>query len=449
MNDNFNLEIKEREDDEDEKEIKDFIKCPICMDIIKSPRMCLTCKKSLCFQCLKTFYNNGGKQCPICKTYYKFDQFIPFANFDCIQKFFIEHEKKKNIKKLISSSIIGSSNLKIKDKDINNLYDNELKSSSNFNLINNDSEICPEHHYKYIFLCLDCKKKLCGLCSSNLNSKKNKNKINVHKEHNVFKIKDIEKYNIQELFQSYKNISNKINLMNEKIQNISQNLNYILPYGDILKNQISLLSEKIKYNTSQLVKKVENIKTNISQKEKDSNEFSIGNNMKDIIRNKDLYGYKKLLDKIKNYSQKIKNKKSYDEENNFERTAKISYVVYKSEKIILYNIYENENETIKIEDNSIFLNNYKIFYIIEKLDINNIRFQVSFAINDKFKKNFIVSIIIKDPKNNKYQNINLFAKNENPDLFLFDAIYSSDKFYNLMNKEGNIEINIILSELKN
>ena len=344
---------------------------------------------------------------------------------------------------------MGSSNLKIKDKEINNLYDNELKSNSNFNLINNDSEICPEHHYKYIFLCLDCKKKLCGLCSSNLNSKKNKNKINSHKEHNVFKIKDIEKYNIQELFQSYKNISNKINLMNEKIQNISQNLNYILPYGDILKNQISLLSEKIKYNTSQLVKEVENIKTNISQKEKDSNEFSIGNNMKDIIRNKDLYGYKKLLDKIKNYSQKIKNKKSYDEEINFERTAKISYVVYKSEKIILYNIYENENETIKIEDNSIFLNNYKIFYIIEKLDINNIRFQVSFAINDKFKKNFIVSIIIKDPKNNKYQNINLFAKNENPDLFLFDAIYSADKFYNLMNKEGNIEINIILSELKN
>ena len=344
---------------------------------------------------------------------------------------------------------MGSSNLKIKDKEINNLYDNELKSSSNFNLINNDSEICPEHHYKYIFYCLDCKKKLCGLCSSNLNSKKNKNKINSHKEHNVFKIKDIEKYNIQELFQSYKNISNKINLMNEKIQNISQNLNYILPYGDILKNQISLLSEKIKYNTSQLVKKVENIKTNISQKEKDSNEFSIGNNMKDIIRNKDLYGYKKLLDKIKNYSQKIKNKKSYDEENNFERTEKISYIVYKSEKIILYKIYENENETIKIEDNSIFLNNYKIFYIIEKLDINNIRFQVSFAINDIFKKNFIVSIIIKDPKNNKYQNINLFAKNENPDLFLFDAIYSSDKFYNLMNKEGNIEINIILSELKN
>ena len=55
MNDNFNLEIKDREDDEDEKKIKDFIKCPMCMDIIKNPRMCLTCKKLLCFQCLKTF----------------------------------------------------------------------------------------------------------------------------------------------------------------------------------------------------------------------------------------------------------------------------------------------------------------------------------------------------------------------------------------------------------
>ena len=88
--------------------------------------------------------------------------------------------------------------------------------------------------------------------------------------------------------------------------------------------------------------------------------------------------------------------------------------------------------------------------MIEKIDVNNIRFQISFEIKNEFtKKNFIVSILIKDPKSKEYQIINLFAKHENTELFLFDAIYSSEKFYNLINKEENIEINIILSELKN
>ena len=42
--DNCDLDIKEKED-EDEMEIKDFLKCPICMESLKNPRMCLTCKK--------------------------------------------------------------------------------------------------------------------------------------------------------------------------------------------------------------------------------------------------------------------------------------------------------------------------------------------------------------------------------------------------------------------
>jgi hypothetical protein len=440
--DNF-LSINEK-DDEDEIEINDFLKCPICMNYINNPRMCLKCKKAMCFQCLKKFYNCGGKQCPLCKTYHKFEDYLPFANLNYIQNFFLKHENEKKIKKSLCSSLVNKSNLKIKDKDINMSYKPEL-SINNFNQIDN-SEICPLHHYKYIYYCFSCEKKLCGICITDSKSK-DKIKYSIHLGHNVFKIKDIEKYNIKELFQSYNKISNKKKLVCENIEKFSQNMNYLIPLGNVLKQQISLLSEKTKFNSCQLIQKIENIKNKILLKENENNNElpNIGNNLKEIIRNKNELEYKELINKINNYKKKIKEQKIDDEEFKIEKPEIISYEVYKSEKIILYKLKENKNTIL--ENNSVNINNHQIFYLIEKYDDNNIRYEIRFEINNVLKKKFLVDILVNLPNHN-YYNISLYNKYEQSELFLFERIFSIDKFYNLINEKGNIEINIILSEFK-
>ena len=85
--------------------------------------------------------------------------------------------------------------------------------------------------------------------------------------------------------------------------------------------------------------------------------------------------------------------------------------------------------------------------MIEKYDDNNIRYEIRFEINNALKKKFLVDILVNLPNHN-YYNISLYNKYEQSELFLFERIFSIDKFYNLINEKGNIEINIILSEFK-
>ena len=85
--------------------------------------------------------------------------------------------------------------------------------------------------------------------------------------------------------------------------------------------------------------------------------------------------------------------------------------------------------------------------MIENIDDNNIRYEIRFEINNVLKKKFLVDILVNLPNHN-YYNISLYNKYEQSELFLFERIFSIDKFYNLINEKGNIEINIILSEFK-
>ena len=207
------------------------------------------------------------------------------------------------------------------------------------------------------------------------------------------------------------------------------------------------MSEKTKFNSCQLIQKIENIKNKILLKENENNNElpNIGNNLKEIIRNKKELEYKELINKINNYKKKIKEQKIDDEEFKIEKPEIISYEVYKSEKIILYKLKENKNTIL--ENNSVNINNHQIFYLIEKYDDNNIRYEIRFEINNVLKKKFLVDILVNLPNHN-YYNISLYNKYEQSELFLFERIFSIDKFYNLINEKGNIEINIILSEFK-
>ena len=70
------------EKNELEEQVNDIIHCFICFLKVYKPYMCPKCHKLCCHNCLIQWYENGGKNCAMCKTSLNIDQFIPVPWMD-------------------------------------------------------------------------------------------------------------------------------------------------------------------------------------------------------------------------------------------------------------------------------------------------------------------------------------------------------------------------------
>ncbi len=452
----FNIDISER-DDEDNKEIKDFLKCPICFENIKNPKMCFRCKKIFCFQCLKHFYETGGHNCPLCKALQSLEEYKMFPKYDEIINYFKEQEREKEREKISSTYQNINQHLLIskekknnlrksynplinKDNNFDNNHNNESEENSyNSNSLNNEN-YCQKHSSEYIFYCIDCNEKLCGYCVRNFE----KNNLNQHLIHNVFKIKDLEQNNFKKIYDEYQQIEIISNIFNKKIKEVEKNISYLKSYKNMLKENLFTLENHLNNNNFELIKETEKLKTQITNKQKgfESEIPQINNTMKSIMRKRELEGYKKVMNILQSYNSNINDINISNDLSKLRICSKkIEYKTFK--EIIKYKNtlnFSNYSKTIikTIEKFYVCIN-----FTIAKNDLNKI--VISFK--DKYNNIFNLKFLLQDPNINKYKIFNLLPKKGESDHNIYSIKFEYDEFVKYENEDGNIVMEIEVSVL--
>ncbi len=452
----FNIDISER-DDEDNKEIKDFLKCPICFENIKNPKMCFRCKKIFCFQCLKHFYETGGHNCPLCKALQSLEEYKMFPKYDEIINYFKEQEREKEREKISSTYQNINQHLLIskekknnlrksynplinKDNNFDNNHNNESEENSyNSNSLNNEN-YCQKHSSEYIFYCIDCSEKLCGYCVRNFE----KNNLNQHLIHNVFKIKDLEQNNFKKIYDEYQQIEIISNIFNKKIKEVEKNISYLKSYKNMLKENLFTLENHLNNNNFELIKETEKLKTQITNKQKgfESEIPQINNTMKSIMRKRELEGYKKVMNILQSYNSNINDINISNDLSKLRICSKkIEYKTFK--EIIKYKNtlnFSNYSKTIikTIEKFYIYIN-----FTIAKNDLNKI--VISFK--DKYNNIFNLKFLLQDPNIIKYKIFNLLPKKGESDHNIYSIKFEYDEFVKYENEDGNIVMEIEVSVL--
>ena len=336
-------------------EISDLIKCYICLDKIKNPKMCKFCHRLACDECIRKWLNEKNT-CGYCRH--------RITRFDFINVPFMS-----NIKILLDYN----KNLEEKKEYLE-------KENDKLNIKINKNR-CNKHNEKILYYCINCSKKLCGKCTA-FNSKESK----MHENHKVFEYSEIEKSKYIDIINLIENSSEKINEIDKNIEkcediekynkNIFNKEKMILDivYKEIEnnyrnKNEIYSKNKKyLKYIQRKIDEKYRYIKNElckIESLEKPNNNFNIEEQKKEFEK------YKTELIKVE---EKI------NEDNNI-------FIELKSFNYLFNKTYESiiKEKSIKITIN----NPIKIEFslkIIEK-DFLEIIFPISLYINDNICKN--------------------------------------------------------------
>ena len=340
------------------------------------------------------------------------------------------------------------------DYDINSKY-NIIEES-----IIKQSKICDKHKTHYIYYCVDCDENLCGLCISPYNYEENVLQ-NPHQNHNVYKIKQLEKKkNLINYISEYQIILKEINKYQKEINSYNEKISYLNSLKKIYGNEFNQIINYSKNNISFLRNKNENVKVTIhSNKMNFQNQIPpINIAIKNIIDRKQKNGYKDLL---KYYSEKFKHLKN----DNFNLSSfngvleqlpsNIKFESVQSEKIILEKIIHKDEDNL-YKDKLILRNGKTIYYNIEKVKPHKIRFDVKirkelthFQILEDIKYNVV--ILLKENNKNEYKCIFLkeYSEKKDPNFYIFYELYSIYSFYISANNNGDIEIKIIISKIKN
>ena len=411
-------------------EQNDLIKCKICNEILQDPRLCYNCRKGFCKICIeKEYKKNQLYICPLCKKKMNLDEYIPFKTCND----FLDYLK--------NAYEFGNAYY----NDIINIIDNQKK------------EECEEHNSEVIFYCSDCDKKLCGLCISPYNYEEEIINSNIHQNHNVYKIKDLKKKNLMDVIEEYQKIIKQLNQYQININSFNKKISYIKHFKKINYNSIKEIEKYSNDNISSIIKKILNTKTSISSSEsKFENQFpSLNISLKNIIDRKQLDGYKDLITTITDKTKKIESDDSVKKFDGIlnEKPEPIFYESIRSSKIILKNIVNKINEEELDNGGLIMSNGIGVKYKIIKVKPQKIRFDVSIKKENDFDKSkYNVSILLKEYNKNEYKSIILKEFNEKPNdpyYFIFYELFSLYNFYSSANSNGDIEIKIVLSKIKN
>ena len=168
-------------------EISDLIKCYICLDKIKNPKMCIFCHRLACDECIRKWLNEKNT-CGYCRH--------RITRFD-----FIDVPFMSNIKILLDYN----KNLEEKKEDLE-------KENKKLNIKLNENR-CNKHNEKILYYCINCNKKLCGKCTA-FNNKEAK----IHEKHKVFEYSEIEKSKYIDIINLLENAPEKINEIDKNIE---------------------------------------------------------------------------------------------------------------------------------------------------------------------------------------------------------------------------------------
>jgi len=328
------LKEKEIEDQKKENqledEIRDHLKCYICLSKVFKPKMCRYCKKICCAKCIDKWLEDHSF-CGICKHDLSPQDMISVPFLDDMSTFFInniDNPKKKfldnsrttikrpgeniipgprdninNAKKIQKLNFVNRPNINI---NINNNLENNLSNIENE--VNDteedelDENICQEHGENISYYCIQCDKYFCSKCLVFFGAEQQK-----HKNHYIVPASKINDLGVSQAIKEYK----KLGETKEKIKNVIGLINMIKKEKDIKKyeilNTLDLIREYNKIKMDEELKKYQDIisyvkteKNNIEQQSK-----SLPNELSIILDQNDINKANEINNKIISLNNKI------------------------------------------------------------------------------------------------------------------------------------------------
>ena len=200
---------KKKQNENNKAEIKDKLKCYICFNQLRKPRLCKYCNRPACDSCLRNWLREKHS-CGFCRKKINYEETFEIPIISDIADFFIkaiykEDDKKPNIKD---------------DLNNNKIFDSytQIMSSSKFK----DDE-CSKHKKKYEYYCLQCNEKYCDKCLTIFNDS-----AKIHENHMIVPLEQLdENKNANEIMTEYnklkqtnKKLEDLINLCNQKLNEL-------------------------------------------------------------------------------------------------------------------------------------------------------------------------------------------------------------------------------------
>jgi hypothetical protein len=328
-------------------------------------------------------------------------------------------------------------------KNQNEKFIHENRNELNHNI---QKEMCEKHNYELLFYCLDCDKKLCGECIETFNKK-----LNAHASHNVYNIKDLNKYNLFEPIELYKKLNENKNSYKEYIDKCDYKLNFLNVIDEIRKNHLNQFQDFINEQFEKIIQKKAKIKENIKKEKKQLGEDfpPLNSFINEILKEKGNNTYNNLINKINEY--KLKADDIFNEKTESIKTEEINILsidLFESQQFSIENININID---KLGEKHLIISNLEVDFSLEIIAENKITIETKIKRNDDkigMTSKYLVAVIIKNYSKN--QNDKIFLReyvSSNISYYSFSELYSKQLFFNSLGPNRTIYLNIIISRM--
>ena len=263
-----------------ENQIRDHLKCYICLSEIHNPKMCKYCKRICCQKCIDKWLRTHSF-CGICKHEISSQDMVDLQFLDGVPQYFLNladnHPNNNNISK---------NNMNQLQNYNNNNRSNNLNNNNNINIGESEEnrDMCQLHKSKIEYYCVQCNKYFCSNCLVFFGEE-----VKKHSGHLIIQLSKMNESGIKEALIEYKKLSDTKNDLDDLIGKcnfkLRENLIKITQIENFMKLIKNSYVDKIDETSKELNTILSNLKT---QKESVENSItSIPNGFKNIINSND------------------------------------------------------------------------------------------------------------------------------------------------------------------
>ena len=272
------LSEEQKKEMEVENDIRDKLKCYICLSKVNKPKMCKFCKRLSCSDCI----NNWLKQhdyCGICKKKVDYDDLILVPFVDDMSTYFInniENHPKHQTNKIEKTKNKSQNIQKGPKKDKSELMnEKEEKESAN---------LCKIHNSKFEYYCVQCSNYYCSNCLVFFGEE-----VKKHQGHLILQIEKMNDLGIMSAVNEYKKLPETKNILENYIGLCELKLKENVVKKAEFEDNMNLIKNLYIKKLDETTQGLQNISNNLkNQKERiDSSIGSIPNGFNNIVNSND------------------------------------------------------------------------------------------------------------------------------------------------------------------
>ena len=266
---------KEKKEIEVENDIRDRLKCYICLSKVRKPKMCRFCNRLSCSTCINSWLSTHN-YCGICKKKVTSEDMVLVPFVDDMSTYFInniDNHPKHQIEKADQSKNINKTMIIGKNENKNDIIKQEEKGN-----------LCEIHNNKIDYYCIQCAHYYCSNCLIFFGQE-----VKKHQNHLILQVSKMNDLGIKEAINEYKKLPETKN----KIEHFIGLINLKLKENNIKKSEFEdhmsiikdLYMKKLDETTQDLQSMLITLK---SQKERIENSIgSIPNGFNNIVNSND------------------------------------------------------------------------------------------------------------------------------------------------------------------